>query len=160
MKLKLKRRQLLELNHVLKTTKFDLPINGRFRYMVTSNVKTTDEEIKQLNEAFPTPEKFVEFKKKEAEIYKTFGVAGQEALKTATDDIKNIVEDKLIELRSEYTDAINENDELSKERFSFLEENIEADLKTITPDDVPNISTDNKYYHWDIWNTLSIIVQE
>lgn len=160
MKMKLKRRQVIELNHVLTTTKFDLPINGKFRYALTANTKITGDEIKQLNEAFPPCPAFIDFKKKEAEIYKSFAVTSQETIDKLEEGKRQDLEEKLIELRGEYDPAIKDQDVINKERIDFSEEEIEIDLKTIKPEDVPNISQDNKYYHWDIWNTLSAIVAE
>lgn len=160
MKMKLKRRQLIELNHVLTTTKFDLPINGKFRYALTANTKITAEEIKQLNEAFPPAPAFVEFKKKEGEIYKAFAVTTKDQINALEEGKRQDLEERLIELRSEYEAAIKEQDEINKERIDFSEEDIEVDLKTVKAEDTPNISEDNKYFHWDIWNTLSIIVVE
>jgi len=160
MKMKLKRRQVIELNHVLTTTKFDLPINGKFRYALTANTKITGDEIKQLNEAFPPCPAFIEFKKKEGEIYKSFSVNSQESIDKLEEGKRQDLEEKLIALRGDYDPAIKDQDAINKERIDFSEEEIEIDLKTVKPEDTPNISEDNKYFHWDIWNTLSIIVVE
>ena len=160
MKLKIKRRQVIELNHVLTTTQFDLPINGKFRYALTANIKITGDEIKQLNEAFPPCPAFVEFKQKEADIYKLLGVTSQESIDKLEEGKRQDLEEKLIMLRNEYELAIKDQDAINKERIDFSEEEIEIDLKMIKPEDFPNISETNKYFHWDIWNTLSIIVAE
>ena len=160
MRRKLKRRQIIELNHVLTTTKFDMPINGKFRYALTANTKITGEEITQLNDAFPPCPTFIEFKQKEAELYKVFGVTSLDHMNTIEEAKRQDIEERIIELRNEYESAIKEQDVINKERIEFAEEEIEIDLKTVKAEDTPNISEDNKYYHWDIWNTLSVIVVE
>lgn len=160
MKMKLKRKKVIELNHVLNTTQFDLPINGKFRYMLTANIKITNDEIKQLNDAFPPCPEFVEYKQKEAAIYKSFGIESKESINILEEAKKQDLEEQLIALNATYEAAIRDQDVINKERLDFAEEDIEIDLKTVKAEDTPNISEKNQYYHWDIWNTLSLVVTE
>lgn len=154
------RRQAMELDVVLKTTNFDLPISGKFRYMMTSNLKTLEKEIAEVNAAFPPVEKYVEYSKKVNELNVKNKITKKEDVSKLEEDKRLAYEEKLIEFNAEYADAIAEQEVVNKERFAFLEEGTELELKTVKPDDVPNIAEKNQFNHWDIWNVLMLVVVE
>ena len=72
-------------------------------------------------------------------------------------DIKDAYLNKHEVLKTEYADALSVQDEINKELNTFLQEEIEIDLKTVKPDDVPVILNKN---HWEIWDALSEIVKD
>ena len=154
------RKQAMELDVVLKTTNFDLPISGKFRYMMTSNLKTLEKEISEVNAAFPPVDKYVEYSKKINELNVKNKITKKEDVSKLEEDKKLAYEEKTIELNVEYAEALAEQEIVNKERFAFLEESTELELKTVKPDDVPNIAEKNQFNHWDIWNVLMLIVVE
>lgn len=160
MKIKMNRKQAMELDVVFKTTNFDMPISGKFRYMVTSNLKTLEKEITEINSAFPPIEQYVEYTKKMNEVNVRFKVSTKEDVTKLEEDAKLAYEEKLIELDTIYAEAIVEQEMVNKERFAFLAEQTELELKTVKPDDVPNIAEKNQFNHWDIWNVLMLVVAE
>ena len=160
MKIKMNRKQAMELDVVLKTTNFDLPISGKFRYMMTSNLKTLEKEISEVNAAFPPVDKYVEYSKKINELNVKNKITKKEDVSKLEEDKKLAYEEKTIELNVEYAEALAEQEIVNKERFAFLEESTELELKTVKPDDVPNIAEKNQFNHWDIWNVLMLIVVE
>ena len=160
MKIKMNRKQAMELDVVLKTTNFDLPISGKFRYMMTSNLKTLEKEISEVNAAFPPVDKYVEYSKKINELNVKNKITKKPDVSKLEEDKKLAYEEKTIELNVEYAEALAEQEIVNKERFAFLEESTELELKTVKPDDVPNIAEKNQFNHWDIWNVLMLIVVE
>ena len=160
MKITITRKQAMELDVVLKTTNFDFPISGKFRYMMTSNLKVLEKEISEINAAFPPVDKYVEYSKKLNDVKIQYKVTTKESISKLEEDKKLAYEEKIIELDTQYADAIAEQEVVNKERFSFLEEKTELELKTVKPDDVPNIAEKNQFNHWDIWNLLMLVVVE
>jgi nitrogenase subunit NifH len=63
--MKVKRSYALDLNAVLANSvnNFEKPISGRFRYMVSNNLKVTGEERKAVIEAFPDSAMADEYRK-------------------------------------------------------------------------------------------------
>ena len=156
--MKLKRHNIVELDHVLKTTNYDMPISARFRYATSSNLKVTGAEIDEINAAFPVPDAFKEYKQKENAVYTEFGVKNINDIQTYEEEKKQEIEIKLDTLKEEYIDAIDEYNAIQHEKKEFLKEEIEINLRTVNVNDVPDIAKDNIYPHWEIWRVLELIV--
>lgn len=156
--MKLTRKNVVELDHVLKTTNYDMPIGARFRYTTSSNLKVTGAEIAEINAAFPVPDAYKEFKQKENAVYVEFGVTNINDIAKFEEEKKQALEAKFDALKEEYADAIDEYNAIEKEKIDFLNEEIEINLRTVKVDDVPNIATENVYPHWEIWRVLELIV--
>lgn len=156
--MKLTRKNVVELDHVLKTTNYDMPIGARFRYATSSNLKVTGAEIDEINAAFPVPDAFKEYKQKETAVYTEFGVQNVNEIASFEEEKKQAIEAKFDALKEEYADAIDEYQAIEKEKFEFLNETIDINLRTVKVDDVPDIAKDNIYPHWEIWRVLELIV--
>jgi len=65
---------------------------------------------------------------------------------------------KIKALDEEYKDVLEEVRAIEEERIEFLKEEVDLDLKTVKVDDMPDISEDNQYPHWQIWAVLETIV--
>lgn len=157
--MKLTRIDILNLNYILKTAVFDLPICGRFRYMLTKNVELMEKEIADIEDAFPAPASYVEYQKAEAEIYKKFNVNTIDAINALEEEKRADLDSSLDALRDKYVTAIEEFNAIQEEKKLFLKEEVEINLRTVKASDVPNISADNKQnHHWEIWGILSKIV--
>lgn len=164
MKVKMTRKELFELDIVLKTTKFDntpdMPIKGVFRYMLTSNLKITGKEIEIINSAFPPADGYADYKTSEADICREFNLPRVEDASKLEDAKRNAFDDAVIALKEKFADAIEAQEIINKEKLAFLDEEIEIDLKTVSAKDFPNIAEDNRFPHWEIWRVFSTIVVE
>lgn len=156
--MKLKREKVLELNHILANTNFEMPLSARFRYTVTQNIKSTKGEIDAVNEAFQPPEEINEYNKSRQAIIAEAGISTDEEYAKLEEDARKSLDTKLAALDEENKELLAEVTELEKERLEFLKEEVELDLKTIKVDDMPDISKDNQYPHWQIWAVLETIV--
>lgn len=158
--MKITRKHVVELDHVLKTTNFEMPICARFRYATSSNLKKTGAEIDEINAAFPVSDSYNEFMKKQAGIYNEFGVKKIEDINDFEEEKRQELDAKLDSLKEEYADVIEEHNTVQAEKRSFLNEEIDLDLKMVKIDDMPNIAEDNMYPHWEIWRILEVLVTE
>ena len=128
--------------------------------MLTKNLKATDSEIEEINEAFPIPDSVREFRIKELELFKKYGVNGPADTASFEEEKKLAFDEEYATLNQENADTIEEFKAYEKEKLEFLGEEIEFSLHTIKVDDVPDISAENTYPHWEIWNILEKIVVE
>lgn len=156
--MKLTRIDILNLSYILKTANFDLPICGRFRYMLTKNVEILEKEISDIDDAFPTPEAFTAYQKAEGEVYQKFNVNSVEAIEALAEEKRTELDSALDAVRDAHVTAIDEYNAIQVEKNEFLKEEVEIDIRTVKASDVPNISADNKNNHWEIWGILSKIV--
>ena len=51
-----------------------------------------------------------------------------------------------------YEDAIKAQDEINKAKAETLDEDVEVELRTITPEELPTIVIEND--DWQVWNIL------
>lgn len=159
--MKITRKTVVELDHVLKTTNFEMPISARCRYAISSNLKKTSAEIDEINAAFPTSDSFTEFMNKKSAIYNSFGIKRIEDVNELEEEKRQELESKLDELTEAYSDVIDERNAVEEEKISFLNEEVEIDLKLIKISDMPDISKDNIYPHWEIWRVIeSLVIDE
>lgn len=156
--MKLTRGKVLELNHVLANTNFEMPISARFRYTVSQNIKITKEEIDAINEAFQAPEEVNEYTAARQKIVAGAGISTDEEYKSLEEEARKALDENLKALDEQYAELLQEVREIEKERQEFLQEEVDLDLKTIKVDDMPDISEDNQYPHWQIWAVLETIV--
>jgi hypothetical protein len=137
-----------------------MPICARFRYATSSNLKKTSAEIDEINAAFPISDSYNEFMQKQGVIYTEFGVKALSDVNDLEDEKRQELEAKLDELKEEYSDAIDEQNAVNEEKRSFLDEEIDINLKMIKIDDMPDIAEDNMYPHWEIWRVIELLVIE
>lgn len=156
--MKLTRIELLNLNYILNNCEFDLPISGRFRYMLTKNVEIMKKELGDIEEAFPTPDSYIKYQKAEGEIYKKFNVNTIEAIQALEEEKRTELDSMLDAVRDEHASAIDEFNAIQEEKKEFLKEEVDIQLRTLKVSDAPNISDKNKMNHWEIWAILSKIV--
>lgn len=156
--MKLTRAKVLELNHILANAKFEMPISARFRYTVSQNVKITKGEIDAINEAFKAPEEINEYNSRRQKIIAESGISTDEEYHEMEEEARKELDDKIKSLDEEYKELLTEVQEIENERSEFLQEEVDLDLKTIKVDDMPDISEDNQYPHWQIWAILETIV--
>lgn len=158
--MKLIRKNVVELDHVLKTTNYVQPIKTRFRYATSKILKVTGAEIEEINDAFRTPEAFVEYRQKEAKVYAEFGVTKLEDINEFEEEKKQELDAKLDALKEEYSDAIDEFNALEKEKLEFLDEEVDIPVHQVKLEDMPDIAAENMYPDWEIWRVLQLIVAE
>jgi len=158
--MKLTRAKVLELNHILATTNFDMPLSARFRYTVSQNVKITKGELDAINEAFHAPEEINVYNQKRQGIISGAGISTDEEYNALESEPRAALDASLKLLDTEYAELLEEVAELDKERTEFIKEEVDLDLKTINVDDMPNIAEDNQYPHWQIWAILEEIVTD
>ena len=160
LRMKLTRFEIMELNQVLSTTNYVMPIKPQYRYMVTQNLKITKQEIDAVNEAFPLPSGTEEYKNKRVDIQNKFNIKSDKDLLELSDEDKAEYWTEISALDVEYKVLIEELKVYEAERMDFLKESIDIDLKSVRLADCPTISENNNYNDWDIWNVIEKIVEE
>lgn len=158
--MKLTRNNVVELDHVLKTTNFEMPICARFRYITSSNLKKTSAEIEEINAAFPISESYSEFRKKQGDIYTEFSITKIEEVNELEEEKRQELEAKLDVIKEEYADAIEDQNSVNEEKRSFLDEEVDIDIKQIKVEYMPDIAEDNMYPHWEIWRVIELLIIE
>jgi len=159
--MKLTRIQALELHHILDTTKFDRPISPKFMYAVTKNLKKLKEEIDAINDAFPTPESYNEYRKKEVDLFQSYSVNSDKEYNSLEDERRQELDSKIDALKEEYADVIEEFNSLQKEKSDFVQEDVEIELFQIDFDLIPSIAVEgNQYDDRAIWDRLLLIIKE
>jgi hypothetical protein len=159
-KVKLKRKDLLDIYAVLSTTNFDNPINSKFRYAVNQNIKNIKEEIKQLKEAFPFPKDTNIYNKERNAILSKYNVKLDADYAKLTEDAKKSIDAELTALEEKNKKLLDEIVLVEKDRESFIEEETEFSLFKIDLELVPTISSDqkNNINGWGIWKVLEKII--
>ena len=159
--MKLTRIQVLELHHILDTTKFDRPISPKFLYAVAKNVKKLKEEIDVINDAFPTPEAYNEYRQKEVGYFQEYSVTSEQAYLSLEEERKQELDSKIDALKEECADAIEEFNTLQQEKSEFLKEEVDIELYQVDADIIPVISEEgNQYDDRAIWDRLILIIKE
>lgn len=155
--MKVKRSYAINLNLMLEhaDTLFKQPISGRFRYMVSHNLKVTSNERSMVVEAFPPDPAFVEFENRRVGILRELGFNSQQDLDNATPERREELERKILDLREECKAAVEAEDAIDKSRNEFCEEEVELDLRKVRLDDVPEIVGPED---WRVWNLLLPLV--
>ena len=153
--MKLTRFEVMELNHVLNTTNYEMPIRPQYRYMVTQNIKITKQEIDAVNEAFPLPNGTVEYRNSREEITKKY--ASKES--PLPEETQKEYSDEITALELKYKTLLDELKVYESERNAFLAETVDLPIRTVKLDDCPVISAHNKYNHWDIWNVIEKVLE-
>ena len=154
MKMTVKRRYLIELRGILMNADkiFSGPIPCKVRYAFSVNLKRCTDEAKELDEGFPPDEKWLEYEKGRIQILNEGGIKTNEDItKLSTEQIAAL-EERVKVYGEPYADAIKAQEEILKAREETLNEDIEVELRTVTPDELPNIAVDGE--DWEIWNTL------
>jgi len=157
--MKITRLEIMELNHVLSITNYEMPIRPQYRYMVTQNLKITKQEIDAVNEAFPLPSGVDEYKNKRVAIQNKFNITNDQQLQALSEEDAKLYWSEISALDVEYAVLIEELKVYDVERNLFLKESVELPLRTVKIDDCPVISKDNQYNHWDIWNVIEKVVE-
>lgn len=159
------RRKLLDMNMVLMSAEqvFKKPIMGRFYYAVTKNRSITEEERKLTLEAYPYDEKFLEYEQKrdamltEAVSTRPEGMSVNQALAMLPVDQKDALQARVNTLMEEYKAAIDEETARNVERDKFLDEEIEVDIRTVSPDEIPEIVAADG---WAVYSAIDPMIKE
>lgn len=158
--MKLTREKVLELNHVLAHTNFEMPISARFRYTVSQNIKITKDEIDAINEAFKMPEALNQYNSERQSLVSSFGISTDEEYFKMEEDTRKELDEKIKALDENHKEVLDEVKKIDAERAEFLKEDVDLPIKTIKLDDMPDISEKNEFPHWQIWAILETIVVE
>jgi len=154
MKMTVKRGYLLELRNVLANADrvFGGPIPCKVRYAFSVNMKRCNEEAKEISEGFPNDEKWVEYEQGRISILREAGVNSNADIAKLSKDELAALEERVKVYGEPYEDAIKAQGEIDKAREETLAEEIEVDLRTVTPDELPDIKIENE--DWKVWNVL------
>lgn len=159
------RRKLLDMNMVLMSAEqiFKRPILGRFYYAVTKNRAISEEERKLTLEAYPYDERYLEYERQrnsiltEAVADRPEGVDVNDALAALPVEQKDALQDRINKLMDEYKDAIDTELATSKERDKFLDETIDVDIRTVSPNDIPEIVAPDG---WSVYAAIDPMIKE
>ena len=149
-----KRKYLLELRNIFVNADriFGGKIPSKVRYAFSVNMKRCNEEAKEIEEGFPNDEKWIEYERGRIEILHEAGINSNDDIPNLTAEQLNALEERIKVYAEPYEEAIKAQDEINKARSETLEEDVEVDLRTITPDELPTIIIEND--DWQIWNIL------
>jgi len=174
------RRQLIDLGFVLAQAEhiFKQPITGRFYYAATKNKAIAQEEHKLTQEAYPESPDIVKYDQRRVAIINEVGetikdgfsklpVPERDAIinsSALTPEKRDGLVAKIAELDEEFKDVLEEFRKTDAQRGEFLNETIEVDLKTVKPDDVPEIVEDAAKIMnsdgWKIYASLEPMIKE
>ena len=154
MKMTVKRSYLFELRSIFANADkiFGNPIPSKVRYAFSVNMKRCNEEAKEIEEGFPNDEKWVEYERGRLKILHDAGVNTNADLAKLDKEQMSALEERIKVYAEPYEDAIKAQDEINKARNETLAEDIEVELRTITPDELPPIIIDRD--DWQVWNVL------
>jgi hypothetical protein len=154
MKMTVKRSYLFELRSIFANADkiFGNPIPSKTRYAFSVNMKRCNEEAKEIDEGFPNDEKWVEYERGRLKILHDAGVNSNADLAKLDKEQMSALEERIKVYAEPYEDAIKAQDEINKARNETLAEDIEVELRTITPDELPPIIIDRD--DWQVWNVL------
>jgi len=174
--MKLKRRQLLDMGAVLMSAEqiFKAPITGKFYYACMKNRAVAQEEYKLSTEANPYPEQFNEYENKRIAIINEVGesvrkgftdlpTGERDAIINSRDkdvmpaDKHDLLISRLNDLNKEYKDLLDEVAQIDKKRNEFLDEEDEYIIKTVKPEEVPEIVGGNG---WVVYAALDPMISE
>lgn len=163
--MKLTRRKILDMNLVLMNAEqvFKKPIMGRFYYAVTKNRTITEEERKLTLEAYPYDGKYIEYEQKrdamltEAVSNRPEGVTVNQALAMLPVEQKDALQARVNTLMEEYKDAIAEEEVRNVDRNKFLDEEIEVDIRTVSPEEIPEIVAPDG---WSVYSSIDPMIKE
>jgi hypothetical protein len=149
-----KRKYLLELRNIFARADqiFGNPIPSKVRYAFSVNMKRCNEEAREIEEGFPNDEKWMEYERGRIDILHEAGINSNDDLNKLTTEQMGSLEERIKVYAEPYEDAIKAQEEINKARMETLDEDVEVELRTITPDELPPIilETDD----WQVWNVL------
>lgn len=154
MKITVKRKYLLELRSILANANqiFGGTIPSKVRYAFSVNMKRCNEEAKEIEEGFPNDEKWMEYERGRINLLHEAGINSNADLTNLSTEQLNALEERIKVFAEPYEDAIKAQDEIVKARTDTLNEDVEVELRTITPDELPDIILEND--DWQVWNVL------
>lgn len=167
------RKQLIDLGLVLAQADhiFKQPITGRFYYAATKNRAIAQDEYKITQEAYPESPEIVKYDLRRIALINEVGETIKEGFSNMpvterdaiinspalTPEKKDGLMAKISELDEEFKDALEEFRKTDAQRNEFLAESIEVDLKTVKPEEVPEIVDGDG---WKIYSILDPMIKE
>lgn len=154
MKMTVKRKYLLELRNIFANAHkiFGSKIPSKVRYAFSVDMKRCNEEAKEIDEGFPDDEKWIEYERGRIAMLHDAGVNSNDDLANLSAEQLAALEERIKVYAEPYEEAIKAEQEIKNARAETLEEDVEVDLRTITPDELPEIITETD--HWQVWNIL------
>lgn len=154
MKMTVKRGYLLQLRNILLNADkvFGSPIPCKVRYAFSVNLKRCTDEAKEIDDGFPPDEKWVEYERGRIAILREAGINSNADIAKLSQEQVTALEERIKVYGEPYEDAIKAQNEINRAKNETLSEDIEVDLRTVTPDELPNIIVENE--DWQVWNIL------
>jgi len=154
MKMTVKRKYLLDLLPIFANAGniFGGSIPSKVRYAFSVNMKRCSEEAKEIEEGFPNDPKWVEYEKGRIQMVHEAGINSNEDISKLSAEQLNALDERIKVYAEPFEEAIKAQAEIDKACAETLDEDIEVDLRTITPDELPIIKTEHN--DWHIWNIL------
>ncbi len=154
MKMTVKRKYLLDLRNIFASADkiFGGKIPSKVRYAFSVNMKRCSEEAKEIEEGFPNDEKWLEYERGRINLLHEAGVNSNADLAKLNTEQLNALEERIKVYAEPYEDAIKAQEEIIKARTETLNEDVEVELRTITPDELPTIILEHE--DWQVWNVL------
>lgn len=154
MKMTVKRGYLIQLRNILVNADriFGGPIPCKVRYAFSVNLKRCNDEAKEIDDGFPPDEKWLEYERGRVAILREAGINTNADIAKLSKEQIDALEERIKVYGEPYEEAIKAQNEINKARNETLEEEIEVELRTVTPDDLPSIIVENE--DWQVWNIL------
>ena len=154
MKMTVKRKYLLDLRDIFANADkiFGGQIPSKVRYAFSVDMKRCNEEAKEIEEGFPNDEKWLEYERGRINLLHEAGVNSNADLAKLSTEQLNALEERIKVYAEPYEDAIKAQEEINKARTETLNEDVEVELRTITPDELPTIILEHE--DWQVWNVL------
>ena len=154
MKMTVKRGYLLELRRILVNADkiFGNPIPCKVRYAFSVNLKRCNEEAKEIAEGFPPNEKWLEYENGRINILHEAGINDNKDIAKLSSEQLSALEERIKVYAEPYAEAIAAQAEINKTKDETLMEDVEVDLRVLTPDELPPIIIEKE--DWSVWNVL------
>ena len=154
MKMTVKRKYLLDLRAIFASADkiFGGKIPSKVRYAFSVDMKRCNEDAQEIAEGFPDDEKWLEYERGRINLLHEAGVNSNADLAKLSTEQLNALEERIKVYAEPYEDAIKAQEEINKARTETLNEDVEVELRTITPDELPAIILEHE--DWQVWNVL------
>ena len=152
MKMTVKHSYLIQLANILANPGriFAGDCKGNVAYKVYLDRNVAKTYLDGFVQAYPVGPAWNEYMVKHDAVYAEANVQTIQQLNALPEEQRNEITAKIAAIDEEYKEVIEKNRALEEERRKTLEEEVEVDLYTLSPDDV-NIQGQDS---WEIWNVL------
>ena len=152
MHMTVKHSYLIQLANILEHPEriFGGKCSGSVAYKVYMNFNTAKPFREGFQQAFPADPKWIEYSHKHDNVYAEAKVNTIQELAALPQEKQDEINAAIAAIDEEYKDTIEKEHAAELERRKMLDEDVEVDLYTVSPDDIEIAGQDA----WQLWAVL------